>query len=301
MSYKYLLEENAVNNSIKVPINKNIHILCYHINNSCKYPFLQFMMIKNSTYDSKIDTQLTLPHIVITSLTCDIKSIILKEIVFHLNINNSNINKIIGDNYKGIININDTYCALVNISNIDINNVNEQMFVLTSEIINTKMFFNISISEKTIQLFLNNPYIGILTNKLDELYIIPDVVYTCGEIKKEEFYSLFGNIRSKIYKSCSKYYYFYRNLKNAINSFSDNVNNKNLEGGVTRYALFVEGKIYYETDSECSLTDDIIDIKFPEPTIIISYIKYENKKQDIIVKYDNSFTCLKTWKLNMKI
>ena len=73
MEYTYLLEERA-NKDITLD-NENgmviIYLLCYHINNDHKYPFIQFMMDKIPFCNNIIKERLILPYIIINEKSSD--------------------------------------------------------------------------------------------------------------------------------------------------------------------------------------------------------------------------------------
>jgi len=330
MAYKYLLEDTANPHiSFDDIVNEKgfrvLYILCYSISEQCKYPFLQFMMDKIPYCNNVAKEQLTLPYIFVRDSTSDIANIVLQRVMSGLDLLGCDYTKVRDDMYKGIIFIepNASPYALVNITGIDIRALNFtrqtcSWIVLPSEIINVKQVCNIDIDPEITQLFIDNPQIGCLLNgKSSEYYMLPDAVYNSGDLKQGEFQAIVGNIKTKIYETCGKYYYYYRSFGDAVKeggwinemreeaSISDangctNTSNThgcvNKYGSVNRYALFVEGKIYLESSNEFKLTDAIIDNLYPEPCIIISYrdkpCKYPCGKPDMLVKYSDSFACL---------
>ena len=300
MEYKYLLEERVNKNiTFNDIVNEEgkciLNIICYNIETRYKYPFLQFMMEKVPYCHNIVKEQLIFPYIFIrkTQLT-NIKDLVLDKIKMGLDVMKCE-NMISEDMYKGIIFDNDqlTGYALVNITGKDICGLNfmrqtTNWFVLPSEIINNQQVLNIDIDENVIKLFTNIREIGqLLNNKTNKYYILPDVVYTCDKHKESEFKSIFGNIRTKIYNNCGEYYYFYRSFDNAM---------KNNEW-LNRYALFTEGKIYFEDNKEFALNDEVIEHKYPEPCIIICYLD-NIVKPDILTKDIKSSVCLSYHKID---
>jgi len=302
MEYKYLIEKLTNRyTTLKELSNINfMYILCYYIEEQCKYPFLQFLMEKTPECDNILEEQLTLPYIILSNNVefnnMPLEQIILEKTVTCLKQLKCDIT-LNTEMYKGIIYSNDgiTSYALVNITGSQIECLKCELnssywFVLTSEIINTKSVYNIPIDKEVVKLFSDTPEIGILTNKYNiNTFIIPDVVYTLNDKKTTEFISIFGNIRTQAYESCGKYYYFYRSY-NDINIYLNDINN---ECGINRYALFVEGKLYMEKDIQMNLTDKIIDNIYPEPCINICFLKQDNQlNYDILVKTYESFKCI---------
>jgi len=327
MKYRYLLEEKSnkfltfdeIVNETGICV---LNILCYHIEDESKYPFVQFMMEKIPYCNNILKEQLTLPCLVIRNKTKDIMELVLERVKSGLNLLGCDYTKVEEHMYKGIIFDNDNLCpyALVNITGIDIYGLNfmrqtTSWFVLPSEIINTKKVFNIDVDNEVVKLFTDIPYLyHLVKSNTNEFYIIPDAVYTGSELKQAEFHSIFGNNKKKIYDSCGEYFFFYRSFNDAVkdggwlkdgspNKIGDRIvvennSNKYLYGCINRYALFVEGKIYLESSKEFKLTDEIIENLFPEPCIIICYSGEHNINPDILVKKYESFVCLSYHILN---
>lgn len=322
MEYNYLLESNA-NKRIEWEDMNDIcilNILCYHIENQYKFPFLQFMMEKVPFCNNVVKEQLSLPCTFLNNSSNSVKNVVLDRVKTSLAILNCDYAKVTEDMYKGILFSTDKInaYALINITGIDILGINftrqtSTWFVLPSEIINSKNVCNIDVDNDVVQLFTNNPKIGILMNpNTKKNYILPDAVYTVNELKQVEFNSVFGNNKTKIYDACGAYYYFYRSFYDAIkydvfikndkdkigNKLMDvNDSKKNIAKGINRYALFVEGNIYLENEKHFSLTDEIIEKTFNDPCIIICYTHEYNIKPDILVKMYESFVCLSYHKL----
>jgi len=330
MEYSYLLEDSG-NKDLEfndIVNNHNIcilNILCYHVNIENKYPFLQFMMEKVPYCNNIVKEQLTFPSIIIRNSSDSLKNVVLERVKSGLDMLGCDFNRVMDDMYKGIIFGDEfgSYYALVNLTGIDINGLNfmrqtTTWIVLPSEIINTKKVFNIQVDNEVVNLFTDYPYIGLLKNpKTDTSYMLPDAVYTGSEIKKVEFCSIFGNCKTKPFNSCGEYYFFYRTFGDAVKDggwlgdgqsnkigerqLVENNSNKFIMGGINRYALFIEGKIYLESSNEFSLTDDIIENFYPEPCIIICYTEHRQIKPDILVKNYESFVCLSYHKLNKSL
>jgi hypothetical protein len=317
MDYTYLLEENVryIDDTTDIHV---LYLLCYNVNMNCKYPFLQFLMDKNLE-------ELTLPYIIINNTDCDILSEtteIVKKRMFIMNLNkgfNKGFNKGVID-YKGVIEYGGKYYALININNYNVSGLNLQRhspywFVLPSEIICIKKVCNVPINESVVSLFINNPQISLLTNpKTHGVYIIPDTVYSIGSIKTIEYNSIFGNQKTKPYDGCDEYYFFYRSFKDVLTNIDTNVNDTNVNDtnvndtnvndtnvndtnvndniGFNRYALFVEGGLYLEENREFKLTKEQIMDEYPEPCVIICYLKDHNMKPDMLVKESDSFDCI---------
>lgn len=330
MEYKYLLEEKANTNiSFEEIKNENnvsvLNILCYSISDQQKYPFLQFMMEKVPYCNGILKEQLTLPYVFVNNPTDSLKDLVLNRVKSGLESLGCDFNKVTDDMYKGIIYGDESWTpfAFVNISGIDIYGLNfmrqtTTWFALASEIINTKKVCNVEIDIEVTHFFSDHMTIGLLTNvKTNEYFMIPDAVYTGNEIKQVEFNSVFGNTKTKVYDSCSEYYYFYRNFCDAVKDggwlkpgkstqvgeriIVENDGKKYKCGGINRYALFVEGKVYLESNNDFSLPDNVIENLYPEPCIIICYSGEKEIKPDLLVKNYESFVCLSYHKLNKSL
>lgn len=321
MEYKYLAEATA-NKHMEFAdlVNDNgiciLNILCYHIEPQYKYPFLQFMMEKVPYCNNIVKEQLTFPCIILSKSYTSIKNVVLERVKTSLSTLNCDYIKVNEDMYKGILFSKDEInaYALVNITGIDVLGINftrrsSLWFVLPSEIINTKNVCNIDVDVDIVKLLTNNPKISFLVNpNTKKNYILPDAVYTGNEIKQVQFNSVFGNNKTKVYTTCSEYYYFYRSFYDAIKDggwLTDNKtnkicnrivtednSNKYIVGGINRYALFIEGKLYLENEKDFSLTDDIIEKSYNDPCIIICYTGEHNINPDILVKKNESFISL---------
>lgn len=304
MEYKYLLEEKANKNlNFNDIVNENgvcyLNILCYHVENQHKYPFLQFMMEKVPFCDNIVKEQITFPFIYTTNSSKSIEEMVLERVVDGLKLLGCDYSKVSEDMYKGIICMDDTGYALVNLSEIDIYGINfnrqtTSWFVLPSEIINNKEILSIPIESDVINLFTQFPFTGcLLNNKTNEYYNIPDVVYTKSDLKQAEFQSIFGVSKNKEYINCSEYYFFNRVLYDL--GWFNEVKEHNIY--INRYALFAEGKLYFEKENSFSLTDEDIENLYPEPCIIICYLENNNLKSDMLVKNYESFISLSYHKL----
>ena len=334
MDYTYLIQYIANKNfEIEDIGNTNmLSFLCYHINTESKFPFIQFMMEKVPFCNNFIKEQFVLPYIVYYNSSKSIESLVLEKIRHSLNLINCEGDKVLESMYKGIIFDKDEkpYAMIditgINISELKLSRNTLTWFVLPSEIINKQSICNIPVDIEAVNLFTGMPELGILRNSItNEKYILPDSVYTGDEFKIVEFNSIFGKRKIKEYESCSEYYYFYRDfcdavkdggwiknggldvldLNNKMNTHNfagrliiDNEYGRYIEGGINRYALFVEGKFYLEGEDEFSLSDEIIKNEYENQSVIICYTGKHKIKSDILVKNYENFIPLSYHKLN---
>ena len=297
MEYKYLLEERTNKNIILN--NCVLHILCYNVEEQCKYPFLEFMMEKTPYCNNIVKEHITLPCVFLCNNKTNIEQLVIKKVKSSLNVLGYDDSIIKNEMFKGILlgKDNKTHYALVNITGINMYGINYMRnttywFVLPSEIINTQNVCNINIDSNITNLFINEPEIGMLHNyKTNNNYIIPDAVYTKSNMTEAKFFSIFGNIKKKIYDNCGVYYFFFRSFDKCYNLNKEYVN---------RYALFVEGNIYFEKETRFILTDENIESLYPEECLIICY-KENNIEPDILVKKYENFICLSYHKLDKNL
>lgn len=327
--YKYLLEDLTTDISLHDLSNvTHIDVVCYHIDSkSAKYPFLQFLV-----YNNVLENVLQLPSIsdmVITDMDTsnDLVEVLIDKIKYALESLGCDSTSVDDTIYKKTLYSEDldTLFVFANISNIDISGIhfgerNRYWFVLPSEIINHGSTLGKSFTSSLITLFTEEVNMGLLYDaETNTNYMLPDVAYVGGEIKTVEFNSVFGNVAKQIYNNCGSYFYFHRDMQNAMrdgiwvnpcHNFSDSKelrigtrliakDGKYLQGGINRYAVFVEGNIYLEKTSTCLLTDEMIANDYVEPCIIIGYCKENNVKHDLLVKQYENFVCISHHLLKM--
>ena len=336
MEYTYFLD-NIANRNILIDeiYNENminmLNFICYSVNTDGKYPFLQFMMEKVPFCNNFVKEQFILPYILFSDIKKSIDDLVIEKIKLSLKNIGYVDNKLNSEMYKGITYDKDGKpYAVVDITGIDISRLHLlrnslTWFLLPSEIINKQSVCNINIDDDVINLFTEMPELGILRNKKnDEPFLIPDAVYTGDEYKIVEFNSLFGVRKMKEYESCGEYFYFYKcfadctkyggwvkeggtNMIDLENFQTHNTSGrliveneygKYIKGGINRYALFVEGKIYMEEKDEFSLSDELIEEQYNDECIIICYTNLKPTKSDILVKKYENFVPLSYHYLN---
>jgi hypothetical protein len=314
-----------------------VYILCYHVINTAKYPFLQFMMEKIPYCNNLIKEKFTLPFIMYNDKSITLQQLGLDKVRNSLYSICCDGNKVTDSMYKGIFyDTSENPYIVIDITGIDIYGLNLSRntltwFILPSEIVNTKKICNIEVDDEVTQLFTEIPELCLLTNpKTDATFIIPDAVYTGGEHKQVEFNSIFKNNKTKEYDTCGEYYYFYKTFGNAVKeggwiksggtnkidiNSSDILTNSSgrlivenaneygmyINGGINRFALFIEGQIYIEKQLSLQLSDECINTLYPEPSIIICYSNSNVIKRDLLVKEYKNFASLSYHKLNKQL
>jgi hypothetical protein len=324
--YTYLMDRHADKNIVNHDIlthNMNIYgrgllnVLCYHVTQNSKYPFIQFMLEKVPFCNDIIKEKLVLPLLTVSQETDqDFSITMIEKIKNSLSAIGCDPSMLTLDAYKGLISDkNERVYALVDISIVDIFRIsltrnNPIWFSLPTEIMNIRSICNIPIDDDVTELFLNMPELSVLNipDKMDT-YPIPDAVYSGSYFRNVEFQSVFGVSKKQVYKSCGEYYYYFRLFEDAVkdggwvnegghkmidlNDVSithnpagtklvDNEYGRYIRGGINRYALFPENyMVYTEPTKTLSLTDDDINIKFGVHKCII--IQYEEEDIDTIL------------------
>ena len=335
-NYEYLLKNRANSDilvsEIKSPI---IQILCYHVTSkSAKYPFVQIMVELEGHPSLNLSVEkFVLPSVYMVNVKTNLASYVLNKIKHNLEELGCDASVLNDDAFLGLININNTNNTnntnmfLVDISAVDIfrisnTKLNSTWFALPTEIINIQSICNIPIDSNLNRLFLSSPELGMLHNpETNEMYPLPDAVYSGSHFKQVEFNSVFGVPRKQVYASCGEYFYFHRifedavreggwnmnmsEITNATNSLTDNEYGRYIRGGINRYALFPENySIHIEKTNRFSLTDDIINGFLSSKDTIV--IQYENEEldtilPDLLVKEYESFLPISYHMLNKNI
>lgn len=215
----------------------NFYICGYRVNNNELYPFLDFLL-KNDT------NQLLFPSLKLNGTSLLSKMQNLSNIKSLLNLALYNVIHDEKYEYKGIYHYKNNIYLFFDFTNckLIINNTHKNSIiwsVLADEIINKKHVCNIKIDSDVIDFFNENIDFSILKDENEKIYEIPSVVYVGKEISKINFTYIFGLSKPDNNLLFGPYYYF-TNFKNAIKQggWTEVKNNKNIKGGIVRFALF---------------------------------------------------------------
>jgi hypothetical protein len=240
--------------------NGQLYYICYHITSNGKYPFVQIML------QLKDELGFILPSVTL-ELEQNISQPILKKIKTDLKHLRCNTNLLSEDNYKGIFSDNNKAYALIDVSSVDITSLqllrsSSIWFALPTEIININSICDIPISKEVIDLFTYvMPELGVLykTNELNELYLLPDIVYTSSTtVKQAEFQTLFGPSKEEIYYHFNSY--FFDLCKDEITK-TDTA--EPWAEAINRFALFIEDPVIFDLElDDIKDIDDIEDIVY---------------------------------------
>jgi len=264
--YKYDIQDylnTDLTDNDKFKPNNFIHICAYTINTKeSKYPFLQFLLIKDI-----FSNEIAFPYILIDKYN---KINIQKEIELFLNVILLDIKATNKYVLNGIKEFNNEMYVFVEIKDDELKIDNKDTFLgLMDEITNSKYIFDVKVSPKVSDFFLENPEFIFLKRENDVSYEIPVVVYQSLEEKLLNFTFMFGIRKSDALAIMGPYYYF-TDYKNATNKFKD----KNEKYGIIRSALFL-GSIK-------------VPMNFPEDDIDDSIIKKELLAEEENNKNNNS-------------
>jgi len=287
-----LLQDILLQDIIDKIQNKKIYLCSYTINNEGMYPFLNFLLYKNSNNinylnNSTSEEKLNFPLIDNSIFLMDFETMLSfsKNYLYNL-LKETNYEKK-NDfenfvNYKGITFFeNNVYVFFdlteCNIKNYDIYKKNKLWFCLVDEIMNIKNVCNISINTDVTNFFIKNNHFLYLYDSSNIKYNIPSVAYIGKTKKYLNFTYIFGVSKSDNHATLGPYYYF-TDFSNAIEEIK--IDNKNEEIGIIRFAIFTntilikENFVNDENDvSELKkerINDQMMDINYEALTIRIS-------------------------------
>jgi len=169
--YTYSIEQYTTQSLTNVDILKNnsnifgksiLNILCYHVTQNSKYPFIQFLLEKKPFLTTLIKEKLELPAITISNanIDTDYPVAIIEKIKGLLLTIGCDGSKLTNDAFKGLISDhNERINALVDITDVDIFRIaitrkTPIWFGLPTEIMNVRSICNIPIDESVSELFL---------------------------------------------------------------------------------------------------------------------------------------------------
>ena len=242
-NYTYFVESLLTKNITSADILKHnanisgqgiLNILCYHVTQNSKYPFIQFLLEKRPFMISLGQEKLELPIVTITAgnnnnIDDEYSVAIINKIKSLLPAIGCDGSKLTCDAFKGLLSDhNERIYAVVDISSVDIFRISITRnspiwFALPTEIMNVRIICNIPIDDNVSNLFLNMPELGVL-RKLDienvfpmgDVFPLPDAIYNGSYLRNTEFRSVFGTSKEIVYPSCGEYYYYFRLFEDAV-------------------------------------------------------------------------------------
>lgn len=343
MHFKYyfdylsgLVDETPYNKFWDNPNNNILHILCYHVNSQGKYPFVQVLITKIPYCNNLVTEKFIMPYIIIQDRNVEtIKMNVIEYVRNELKSIGCDYDKVNEDMFKGYVReIHTTdkiqLLAVMDISSIDIGGLlllrnYSSWFLLPTEIQHDWGVFGITIDDDLVELFIKHREYGLIIDLItNESYMLPNAVYTGSELKKAEFYSIFGNCKSKKYPTAGEYYYFYGNYVNAIKDggwiqdknatkkigdriLVDNSGKKYLNGAINRYAMFFPANNSYYISP--TTRDDINFVGYKidehmakESCLWILYVSpTQFSRENVVCKNYKSFVSLSYHKLDYNL
>ena len=266
--FKALSQLSGVTNAI-VPENiNNIHILGYRINNEKRFPFLEYLLLKNQNTLDFIKIRKPTNNVTIESVL----NVVDTNLMFLLLGLTVPIDNTFDFNtcFKGYTMRDNNLFVFydltsLNIQVCDIYRKNDLWFCLIDEILNTGKVCDIDISNNAKTFFIGQTFdekyqYYHLYDENNNAYEIPKVVYVGTATSKTEFTYTFGVSKKDRAATLGPYYYF-TDFSNAITQGTqqktqiENVTKSKGDGGIVRFAIFL-GKINVKQNLLTENTDD---------------------------------------------
>lgn len=218
--------------------NGRVYICLYQINNFCKFPFLQYFLLKYSESHPHYSDLLVFPNF---------EYICGEDVFTH--------GKVILDficlcyksnmtyTYKGFINNDNVFYMMFDFSESAISSYllrkNDDLWLVgMDEIINYKSVMNYNIDEAVVNFFLDNEKLLHIENNIGEKYETPMILYSYCPNKMLDYCISVGTPKSEEHILLGPYYYFipFKNIKDIYDIMKEG--NK----GIIRNAVFT-GKV----------------------------------------------------------
>ena len=230
---------------------KVVNLICTHItekwieNYGGNFFYIQFLMLKLPYSYGIIDEKFVLPYYITENKTTDenMESMFqyLKTLMSQIGIDTSKL--MWPECFNDVVEEGDQLYAFFDLYPVDIEYLHLSRnspcwFISPTEILNRQEVCGIPIDKDVIRLFSRRPDFYSLCDEYDIPYgYILDVVYTAAPVKKAEFMTIFGNVKTKAYDNCEDHFYFYSDMNKAIEGLiSDNEVEKTV--GINRYVVY---------------------------------------------------------------
>jgi hypothetical protein len=242
--FKALSQLSGVTNVIISENIKTVSIIGYRINNEKRFPFLEYLLLKNQNKLDFYKIQKPTNNITIESVL-NIVDTNLLFLLLGLTVPLDNTFDFTTC-YKGYkIRENNLFVfydlTFLNIQVCDIYRKNDLWFCLIDEIINTGNVCDIAISEN-VKTFLIDSFEKYqyyhLYDENNNAYEIPKVVYVGTAKSKTEFTYTFGVSKKDSAATLGPYYYF-TDFNNAVTQGKQIENDSTSSGGIVRFAIFL--------------------------------------------------------------
>jgi len=271
-----ILNDSFSNNSTTYT---SVEICAYKVNNEHKYPFLNFLFVKNMFTNT-----LSLPTVSI------FKNFSVKEMIDYSKFSLFGLLQFSDFDFfnelsvfDGFYEYNNVLYLFFDITNCDYKTENNKQiyFVLLDELVNHKCYQRLSIDKTVSMLFMVHNELCFLNDKNNESYESPIVAYVNKPMNKASFTYTFGEtVRDKnnIFGS----YFYFTDFENALKC----EDNKSL----IRFALFMGRTKYIENYPNDPIDDSEIKtqrLKDPELDQNMEYLTVRISDHD--GKWSNKF------------
>ena len=243
--------EDEIDSYVLETAAKIVNLVCYHITNNYddkkerNNVYVQFLMLKLPYSFGIIEEKFVLPYFTTDTST---KNEQLENMVKYI----SNLTSQIGvdctqlsyqDCFHGVTEDGHQLYAFFDLSSVNIEYLHLSRnsncwFISPTEILNRQEVCGFPVDKDVIRLFSRRPDFYSLVDENDIPFSgLPDVVYTAAPVKKAEFMTIFGNVKTRAYSDSDEYFYFYSDMNKAIEGLiSDNEVEKKV--GINRYVVY---------------------------------------------------------------
>ena len=227
----------------------DVNICSYRVNNTGKYPFIQFLLI-NDNKETKLDFPFLSNCVYSTraEFIANIKQYLSNRLHYTNNVDQ-------GIDFIGFYMYNNKLYVFLDFTECklelyDIYSNNTNWLVLMDEIINHGHLCNNPINKQVYDFFRSNSDFCFLSNTSGLHYEVPTIGFVYKSENQLQFTYMFSNIKSNKNEILGPFYYF-TNYYNAITDAKDNqLKNPDQPSGIVRFALFMENTKYFENHPE---------------------------------------------------
>lgn len=294
--------EDEIDSYVLETAAKIVNLVCYHITNNYddkkerNNVYVQFLMLKLPYSFGIIDEKFVLPYFTTDTST---KNEQLENMVKYI----SNLTSQIGvdctqlsyqDCFHGITEDGNQLYAFFDLSSANIEYLHLSRnsncwFISPTEILNRQEVCGFPVDKDLIRLFSRRPDFYKLVDENDIPFSgLPDVVYTAASVKKAEFMTIFGNVKTKAYDNCEDHFYFYSDMGKAVESQIQNTQSGGTDRiGINRHMVFLgdcEGLTFNQNFQELGIKEACkhLNIILENPP---------NGKPDILIrKYEDHYS-----------
>jgi hypothetical protein len=275
-----LLKKN-IDNYLNQHDVHDIKISLYKINNKCKYPFIEYLFMKNLDKNKLHFIELFINNIIDSEKIVDLSKIftfgILNKFLNIKNHDDYNEKTIFSGFYiweKQIYLFFDI--SLCNLCINDTNLKNDFLFVIIDEIINYRNTYKIDFDLQIVKFFIKNNDFCYLINDNNKEYELPIVAYISKEVNMLNYVfncGLSPNNHNELFGS----FFYFTNMDNALLEITDT------KKGLVRFAVFTSKMKYIEN----YINDNIDDSYIKKERLLDS--KLDQKYEHLTIRISDYF------------